>query len=339
MRLKDYDYNLPEVLIANEPIFPRDNCRLMLLDRSNGLIENKIFRDLTTILRKGDVVVLNKSKVIPARLTINQGKRDIEVLLVKEVGDDEWLAMVRPGKYFKLGDKKILEDGISFTVREILTNGMRRIKFSVAGELLTRLINNVGKAPYPPYIKNSKALFEDYQTVYASVDGSIAAPTAGLHFTKRLISDLVAKGVEVQYVTLHVGPGTFLPIKTGNIRDHKMHSERFEMDYMTAKRLTTAKYAGRKIIAVGTTVVRVLESCYSNDGTFEAGCGETDIYIYPGYQWKCVDGLITNFHLPKSTLLLLTCSFGGKKLVFDAYQHAIAKRYRFYSFGDAMIIL
>lgn len=339
MQLADYDYYLPEGLIASEPTFPRDDCRLMVLDRSRGTVKDKVFRNLTSILQKGDVIVLNKSKVIPARLIIKHKTRNLEVLLVREVNESEWLVMVRPGRFFKKGDKIVIKGRIYFTVEEILVNGLRRVHFSIGGRELKDLIKEVGEAPYPPYIKDSKALFEDYQTVFASIEGSVAAPTAGLHFTKRLLAELEAKGVEIQYITLHVGPGTFLPVKTNNIKNHKMHSEQYELDFLTANKLSTAKKEGRRIFAVGTTAVRVLESCIQNDGTFNAGEGETDIFIYPGYKWQCVDGLITNFHLPKSTLLLLTCSFGSKELVFDAYKQAIARRYRFYSFGDAMLIL
>jgi S-adenosylmethionine:tRNA ribosyltransferase-isomerase len=338
METEAFGYDLPKELIAQNPVSPRDACRLMVLDRKKDSINHRIFSDLTQILKKGDVLVLNKSKVIPARIKSTYNNKEIEILITKRLSDNEWVAMVRPGKIMREGVVVKLNKELSAKVTSICEDGQRIIKFSRGGSDLDKEINKIGHPPYPPYIKNTHAKPGDYQTVYASEEGSIAAPTAGMHFTDELIEDLKLTGVEIIYVTLHVGLGTFLPVKSKNIKDHKMHSEVFELTGKDANLLNLAKKKGRRIIAVGTTAVRVLESSYEK-GEFTKGKSETDIYIYPGYEWKCVDGLLTNFHLPKSTLILLTCSFGGKDFIFRAYKEAVKRNYRFYSFGDAMLIL
>lgn len=339
MRLEDFSYVLPPELIASAPVFPRDSCRLMVLDRATQTFQHQHFYDLPAFLRKGDVLIFNDSKVIPARLVFKHGAKKVELFLLRAVSDDQWLALCRPGKIFRVGDIFQLDAHLGFTVEEILEDGQRLVRFSRGGRELQAVLKELGKPPFPPYIKETKATFEDYQTVYAKEDGSVAAPTAGLHFTDELFERLKNKGVSVEFVTLHVGLGTFLPIKTADIQNHQMHREFYHLDEMTAKRLTAAWRAGRRLIAVGTTSVRVLETVFDPRRGFLPVTGETGIFIYPGYHWKVVQGLITNFHLPKSTLLLLTSAFAGKDFVFSAYQEAIAQKYRFYSFGDAMFIV
>ena len=281
--------------------------------------------------------------MIPARIKFLHENKKIEIFLTKRLGENTWLAIGKPGKLLKKGAKFEIMTGLSVRIAEVNADGQRLVEFSVNGlspedSDFDEILKKIGSTPLPPYIKNSSASFDDYQTVYAKNKGSVAAPTAGLHFTKRLLEKLAKKGIGLEFVTLHVGPGTFQPIKTERVEDHKMHSEYFSFDKDTANRLNYAKKDGRRIIAVGTTAVRVLESSYDKKSGFTPGFGETDIFIYPGYEWKCVDGLITNFHLPKSTLLLLTCSFGGEDLILKAYREAVKNKYRFYSFGDAMFI-
>lgn len=337
MEISDFDYYLPQELIASIPFEPRDACKLMCLDRADGTINHKHFYDLAGFLKKGDVLVFNDSKVIPARILFKHANKNCEIFLTTKVGADEWLAIGKPGKVLQPGNEFKLSDNLSATVVEILPDGQRLIRFSLAGEMLDKALIKIGLPPFPPYIKNTKAKMEDYQTIYAANDGSVAAPTAGLHFTDSLFSKLKAQGVQLEFVTLHVGLGTFLPVKSQKVEDHLMHKEVYSLDQQVAERLNKAKAEGRRLIAVGTTAVRVLESSFTENG-FRAGMGETDIYIYPGYKWKCVDAMITNFHLPKSTLLLLVASFAGKEFMEKAYQEAIKQHYRFYSFGDAMFI-
>lgn len=338
MHINTFHYHLPEKLIAKEPSSPRDACRLLTLDRKTQTLGHKRFFDLKNLLEPGDVLVFNQSKVIPARIFFKVGSRNVELFLVRKLSSSSWLALGKPGKVLKLNETFSLSSEVAFTVRNILEDGSRILEFSEDGETLDHKLEQLGSLPLPPYLKGSKATFEDYQTIFASEKGSVAAPTAGLHFTRRLLHSLLQKGVQFEFVTLHVGLGTFMPIKTSRLENHRIHSEWFSFQASTAKRLNQAKKEGRRIIAVGTTSVRVLESNFDKVKGFQGGMGETALFIYPGYEWKCVDGLITNFHLPKSTLLALTCSFGGMDLVMKAYRKAISKRYRFFSFGDAMFI-
>lgn len=339
MQLSDFDYELPPSLIAQNPITPRDHCRLMIIDRKKQQIEHSRFYKLTHFLKAGDVVVLNNSKVIPARLKGNVGNKTVEIFLVRAASEDSWIVLGKPGKSLVPGKKIQINSDLEASVEKIYEDGQRLIRFSKKGNELEIALKKAGMTPLPPYIKNSTAHSDEYQTIYATLEGSVAAPTAGLHFTKELLSKLQSKGVQLEFITLHVGPGTFLPLKTASIQNHRMHSEPFSLEPHVAQRLSRAKKEGRRIIAVGTTSARVLESCYVPEKGFKAGTGETSLYVYPGYQWRCLDGLITNFHLPKSTLLLLTCAFGGQELIVKAYQEAIRRKYRFYSFGDAMVII
>ena len=336
MKISDFDYCLPKELIAQSPTLPRDMCKLLVLDKKTGIFSDTIFKNIEDLLHEGDVLVFNDTMVIPARIILTVENRKVEIFLTKRITETDWYAigspgkMLKPGKIFFFGDENA-------TIMEILDDGQRLIRFSAGGEKLDNLLNKYGSPPYPPYVKNKDIEFKQYQTVYASNKGSVASPTAGLHFTKNLLSRLKKKGIQQEFVTLHVGLGTFMPVKVENVEDHKMHSEFYSMDSATVKRLNKAKKEGKRIIAVGTTAVRVLESSYKND--FKPFYGETDIFIYPGYEWKCVDAIITNFHLPKSSLLLLVSSFAGRDAILCAYRHAILNQYRFYSFGDAMFIM
>ncbi len=339
MNTGDFDFNLPPELIAINPVVPRDSCNLMVLNREYQSISHKKFHDLANLLNEGDVLVFNKSKVIPARIYLNHNNKKVEVLLVRRLDDFRWAAIGRPGKLLKGMVEFSLGEDVKLKVTESI-NGMDKIvEFSSNNYSMEEILKKYGTPPFPPYIKNTTSDLSDYQTVYAETDGSIASPTAGLHFTKKLLEILNNKGVQLEYVTLHVGLGTFLPIKVDVIENHLMHKEFYSIDKSTADRLNDAKINNKRIICVGTTTVRVLESSYDADKGFSERSGDTDIFIYPGYKWKCVDALITNFHLPKSTLLLLVSAFGGKNLIFNAYNEAIEHKYRFYSFGDAMIIL
>jgi S-adenosylmethionine:tRNA ribosyltransferase-isomerase len=336
MNISDYDYVLPAGFIASEPVYPRDACKLMVLRKNSYKFETRNFYDLVDLLNEGDVLVFNDSKVIPARILFEHNNKKIEIFLTKQQKNGYWLCIGKPGKMLKKGAEFDINDSLKVEVIEIMDDGQRMVRFNLSGHKFDRALLCAGTTPLPPYIKNSMSKPDDYQTIYAKVDGSIAAPTAGLHFTKELMEKLHNKGVQFEFVTLHVGLGTFLPVKAEKVDEHKMHSEFYELYADTAKRLNAAKKEGRRIIAVGTTTVRVLESCYN--GEITAGRGETDIFIYPGYKWRCVEGLITNFHLPKSTLLLLVSAFAGIETVKEAYKEAISKQYRFYSYGDAMFI-
>ncbi len=337
MKTSSFDYNLPRELIAQDPAVPRDACRLMVLGKKKHTIDHAIFNELGDYLRKGDVLVFNDSKVIPARIIFRHNGKEAEIFLTKKLTDAKWLAIGKPGKILQPGCVFDLDHKLQVSIHKILPDGQRLIEFSGDMKRFDEILRRIGKTPLPPYIKNSSSKFADYQTVFAREKGSVAAPTAGLHFTRRLLGSLRKKGVQLVFVTLHVGLGTFLPLKAQNIEEHVMHSENFSIDSRSAKLLNKAKRNGRRIIAVGTTSVRVLESSFGKNG-FKPGFGETAIYIYPGYRWKCVDGIITNFHLPKSTLILLICSFGGREFMLKAYREAVKKGYRFYSFGDAMFI-
>lgn len=339
MKTSFFDYELPQNLIAQNPASPRDACKLMILDKVTSTITNAVFSKLGSYLNSGDVLVFNDSRVIPARIIFLHNGREVEIFLTRKLSDVSWLAIGKPGKILQKGAFFDVGEGLKINITDVRDDGQRVLVFSGDLDSFNEKLHRVGRTPLPPYIKNSSAEFSDYQTVYAREEGSVAAPTAGLHFTQQLLAELKQKGVQLLFVTLHIGLGTFLPIKSENVEDHVMHSEFFSISSEAAGILNVARKSGRRIIAVGTTSVRVLESNFNESKGFSAGYGETSIYIYPGYVWKCVDGLITNFHLPKSTLLLLTCSFGGPDFVLKAYSEAVIRKYRFYSFGDAMLIV
>ena len=349
----DFYFDLPQELIAQNPAFSRDHSRLMVLDGMNKKIVHKRFYDLEKLLGPNDVLVFNNSKVIPARLYAQEDNKEgriCEILLLQEIKENVWEAMVKPGKKFKLGSKfQILKkdrgslSDMFCNIEKINDDGTRIIKIENVGENNEKLFQ-LGHVPLPPYItfdNEKEEIYETrYQTIYADEQkaASVAAPSAGLHFTEELLSNLADKGVQMEFVTLHVGAGTFLPVKSQNIEDHQMHSEYFSLDQKTADHLNQAKKNGKRIIAVGTTSIRVLESCANDDEILKSKSGETNIFIKPGYKFKFVDSIITNFHLPESTLIILICAFGGKDFILNAYQEAIKKKYRFYSFGDAMLI-
>lgn len=338
MKLEDFDYHLPPELIAQAGAEPRDSSRLMVIDRSTGQIEHRIFRDLPQYLRVGDVLVLNQSKVIPARtFATNPHGTLLEVLLVREIPSKRglWEALLKPARRAKIGSLLTFADGLTASVEAIEEDGTRLLRF--AGNVWEHL-ERIGNTPLPPYIHASVDPAR-YQTVYAKNPGSVAAPTAGLHFTPELLDRLRGLGVEICYVTLHVGPGTFKPVHDDPNR-HVMHLESYQVLPETAEVLNRAKFEGRRVIAVGTSVVRTLETAYSLKlGRIRPGAGETQLFIRPGFRFNLVDALITNFHLPKSTLLMLVSAFMGHDLLKRAYQTAVAERYRFYSLGDAMLIL
>lgn len=334
-----YYYELPEELIAQTPVEPRDSSRLMFYDRASGKTEDLVFRDLEKILKKGDVLVINDTRVIPARLyAFNDKGRQFETLLLKRIDLKRWECLLKPAKKAKIADKLVVNEELSFTVKGIdLTSGTREIEFDFDG-VFEDILSRVGSVPLPPYITEKLSDPERYQTVYARETGSAAAPTAGLHFTDELMRKLTDKGVEFVRVLLHVGLGTFRPVKAKNILEHKMHSEYYRVSEEAAARINAALDEGRRVIAVGTTSVRTLESAGSS-GRVEPGDGNTEIFIYPGYEFKIVKGLITNFHLPESTLIMLVSAFAGREKVLSLYRDAVRKQYRFFSFGDAMLIL
>ncbi|MDE6867969.1 MAG: tRNA preQ1(34) S-adenosylmethionine ribosyltransferase-isomerase QueA [Clostridia bacterium] len=335
----DFYYDLPEELIAQSPAEPRDSSRLLVYDRSSGKTEHKIFNSVTEYLKKGDVLDLNNTKVLPARLyahTENGGA--VEVLLLKRIEKDIWEVLVQPGKKCTRGKKLIISDGLSLTVEDITDSGERIVKFVYDG-VFEEILDRVGLMPLPPYIKRKLEDKNRYQTVYAKRDGSAAAPTAGLHFTPELLKRLKDSGVEVAEVLLHVGLGTFRPVKEDIITDHKMHSEYFEVGEEAAEIISRAKREGRRVIAVGTTSVRTLESVADENGQIKPCSGNTEIFIYPPYKFKCVDGLITNFHLPESTLIMLVAALCGREKILELYNTAVSEKYRFFSFGDAMMIV
>jgi len=341
LNVSEFDFYLPEALIAQHPVEPRDASRLMVLNRDSGGIEHHRFRDLVSLLKEGDVLVLNNTRVIPARLIGEkegtEGK--IEVLLLKRLELDVWEALVKPGKRLKVGQKVHFGQGILVgELLEILENGNRRIHFTYSGVFET-ILDTLGQMPLPPYITAQLDDQERYQTVYAKERGSVAAPTAGLHFTPELLGELQTKGVEIVEILLHVGLGTFRPVKVEDIRDHHMHSEYYRINLEAAEQINRAKREGRRVIAVGTTAARTLESVGDDQGRVSPGDGWTDIFIYPGYSFKVVDALLTNFHFPKSTLVMLVSALAGRELILKAYEIAVVERYRFFSFGDAMLIL
>jgi len=336
----DYYYDLPEELIAQDPIKDRSSSRLMVLDKITGEIEHRHFYDIIGYLRKGDCLVLNNTKVIPARLigvTKDTGAA-IEVLLLKRKTANVWEAIVRPGKKLRPGREVVFGDGLlKGKITDVLEEGNRLIEFEYEG-IFEEILDKLGEMPLPPYITHKLDDKNRYQTVYAKYEGSAAAPTAGLHFTKALLEKIKGMGVDIVFVTLHVGLGTFRPVKEENIFDHHMHSEWYEITKESADMINAAKERGARIICVGTTSVRTLESAALDNGYVKAGSADTSIFIYPGYRFKTVDCLITNFHLPESTLIMLVSALAGRENVLNAYKEAVKEKYRFFSFGDAMFI-
>ena len=340
MLVEEFDFDLPEELIAQTPLEKRDESRMLVLDKKTGEIEHKKFFDLVDLLNKGDVLVLNDTKVMPARLYGVKEETDaaIEVLMLKDTGNDTWECLCKPAKRVKLDTVISFGDGLlKARCVDIKDEGIRLFKLEYEG-ILYEILDKLGEMPLPPYIHEKLEDKDRYQTVYAKNVGSAAAPTAGLHFTKELLETLKEKGVEIEYVTLHVGLGTFRPVSVENINDHVMHSEFYQMSKDTADRLTKAKSEGRRIISVGTTSTRTLETIMSLYGCFKECSGWTNIFIYPGYEFKAIDALITNFHLPKSTLVMLVSALAGRENILNAYNEAIKERYRFFSFGDSMFI-
>lgn len=341
MNIEEFDYDLPKELIAQTPLEDRSSSRLLVLNKNNGKIKHEHFYNIVNYLKKGDVLVLNDTKVIPARLigVKEETGAVIELLLLKDIGNDTWECLSRPAKRLKVGTLVSFGDGmLKATVTKKLDEGMVQVKLSYEG-ILMEILDKLGTMPLPPYIHEKLENKDRYQTVYAKNIGSAAAPTAGLHFTEELLKKIEEMGVIVCFVTLHVGLGTFRPVEVKNILDHHMHSEFYVMDEKTADILNEAKKDGRRIIAVGTTSTRTLETIASkNDGHFVACSGNTDIFIYPGYTFKGIDCLITNFHLPKSTLVMLVSALAGREHILQAYQEAVNDKYRFFSFGDAMFI-
>lgn len=339
MKVEDFNYELPKELIAQTPYDKRDEARLMVLDKKEQTIEHKIFRDVLDYLNPGDCLVINDTKVIPARL---YGKKDtganVEFLLLKRLQGDEWEAMVRPGNKLKVGSRVEFGDGLlKAEILEVMPGGNRRVKFEYQG-IFNEILDQIGLMPLPPYITETLKDKDKYQTVYAKYEGSAAAPTAGLHFTDELLQKVREKGVEIAKVTLHVGIGTFRPVKVENVEEHEMHSEHFYIKAEEAEKINKAKKNGNKIIAVGTTSCRVLESAANENGMVKEMEADTNIFIYPGYKFKCIDNLITNFHLPESTLIMLVSSLAGRDFIMKAYEEAVKEKYKFFSFGDAMII-
>lgn len=335
----DFFYELPPEQIAQTPAQPRDSSRLLVYDRATDRVEHKIFRDVTQYLKKGDVLVVNNTKVLPARMYAHTEHGGlVEILLLKRRDKDVWEVLAKPGKKCAIGKSFKICDKLSFTVEGVTDSGERVVRFSYDG-VFENIIEEVGSMPLPPYIKEKLKDKDRYQTVYAKTDGSAAAPTAGLHFTPELLSKIKGMGVEVVEILLHVGLGTFRPVKEEIITDHKMHSEYYEVSEEAAAAINKAKAEGRRIIAVGTTSVRTLESATDDDGVIKAGHGDTSIFIYPPYKFKCVDALITNFHLPESTLIMLVAALVGREKILSLYKTAVEEGYRFFSFGDAMLVL
>ena len=340
MDVKDFDYDLPEELIAQDPLEDRSSSRLMVLDKKTGDIEHKIFRDVVDYLQPGDCLVLNNTKVIPARLFgVKEGtEAKIEILLLKRKENDIWETLVKPGKKCKPGVKISFAEGLlTREVLEVVEDGNRLIQFHYDG-IFEEILDQLGQMPLPPYITHQLKDKNRYQTVYAKYDGSAAAPTAGLHFTPELLQQIRDMGIDIAEVTLHVGLGTFRPVKVDTIEEHHMHSEFYRIEQSEADKINRAKANGHRVVAVGTTSTRTLESAAEEDGTLREKSGWTDIFIYPGYKFKVIDALITNFHLPQSTLVMLVSALAGREHILAAYKKAVEEKYRFFSFGDAMLI-
>lgn len=340
MNVKDYDYDLPEELIAQDPLEDRSSSRLMVLDRQTGDVEHRHFTDILEYLHPGDCLVINNTKVIPARLfgVKEDTQAKIEVLLLKRKENDIWETLVKPGKKAKPGTKLVFGDGLlTAEVVDVVEEGNRLIQFHYDG-IFEEILDQLGQMPLPPYITHQLKDKNRYQTVYAKYDGSAAAPTAGLHFTKELLQKVKDMGVDIAEVTLHVGLGTFRPVKVENVLDHHMHSEFYMVSQEAADKINRAKESGHRVIAVGTTSTRTLEAAADENGRLHETSGWTEIFIYPGYQFKVIDALITNFHLPQSTLVMLVSALAGREHVLHAYEIAVKERYHFFSFGDAMLI-
>lgn len=340
MKTSDFYYDLPQELIAQDPLEDRSSSRLLVLDRETGEMEHRVFRDITEYLRPGDCLVVNNTKVIPARLlgVKEDTGAGIEILLLKRKADNVWETLVKPGKKARPGARIVFGDGIlKGEVLEVVDEGNRLIRFEYEG-IFEEILDRLGQMPLPPYITHQLKDKNRYQTVYAEHDGSAAAPTAGLHFTPELLEEIQAKGVRLAHVTLHVGLGTFRPVKVEDVSQHHMHSEYYVVEEEQARLINDTRAAGGRVICVGTTSCRTLESAADKDGILRAGSGWTDIFIYPGYRFKIMDALITNFHLPESTLLMLVSAFADKEKIMKAYEEAVRQRYRFFSFGDAMFI-
>ena len=341
MKVSDFNYNLPQELIAQVPIKNRDESRLMVLDKKNKTIEHKMFKDIINYLKPGDCLVRNNTKVIPARLygIKEETGINVEFLLLNRIEGDYWEVMVRPGRRLKEGTKVIFGNGIlQAEILEIMNGGNRKVKFTYEG-IFNEILDKIGLMPLPPYIHEKLKEKDRYQTVYAKYEGSAAAPTAGLHFTNELLEEIRQKGIDIANVTLHVGIGTFRPVKEENVEEHAMHTEHFYIKQEDVEKINKAKKEGHRIIAVGTTSCRVLESIADENGYVKPIEADTGIFIYPGYKFKCIDGLITNFHLPESTLIMLVSALAGKDYIMHAYEEAVKEKYRFFSFGDAMAIL
>ena len=339
MKLSEFNYELPKELIAQTPIEKRDESRLMVLDREKQTIEHKTFKDIIDYLEPGDCLVRNNTKVLPARL---YGKKEtgakVEFLLLNQMEGDIWECIVRPGNKLHVGTKVEFGDGLlKANILEVMPGGTRKVEFKYDG-IFNEILDEIGLMPLPPYIHEELKQNERYQTVYAKYNGSAAAPTAGLHFTEELLEKIEKKGVKIANVTLHVGIGTFRPVKVENIEEHEMHSEHYYIKQEDVQKINETKEQGKRVIAVGTTSCRVLETIADENGKVAVTEGDTKIFIYPGYKFKCLDGLITNFHLPESTLLMLVSALAGKEYVMKAYNEAVKQKYRFFSFGDAMFI-
>ena len=340
MKVSDFKYDLPEELIAQTPIKQRDHSKLMVLNREKQTIEHKIFKDIIDYLEPGDVLVRNNTKVLPARL---YGKKEtganVEFLLLNNIEGDIWECIVRPGNKLHVGTKVIFGEGLlKANILEVMPGGTRKVQFEYQG-IFNEILDQIGLMPLPPYIHEELREKDRYQTVYAKYEGSAAAPTAGLHFTPELLEEIQKKGISVANVTLHVGIGTFRPVKEETVENHEMHSEHFYIKQEDADKINQAKQNGKRVIAVGTTSCRVLETIADENGMVKPTEGDTQIFIYPGYHFKCLDALITNFHLPESTLLMLVSALAGREYIMKAYQEAVKEKYRFFSFGDAMLII
>jgi S-adenosylmethionine:tRNA ribosyltransferase-isomerase len=338
---KDFYYDLPKHLIAQQPLEQRDGSRLMHLNRKTGEVTHKMFKDIKSLLNPGDVIIINDSKVIPARLvgTGERGTSSVEMLLHERLDESRWTVLVNPGRKARVGDKLIFGEGrLTATVTEIIEDGLRVVSLEHEGDF-EPLLEEIGEMPLPHYIEEKQEDTSRYNTVYAKHEGSVAAPTAGLHFTNELLAEIEAYGVKIARVTLHVGIGTFRPVKEDDITKHLMHSEYCRVEPEVADLINTAKKNGNRIIAIGTTSCRTIESRADSSGTVHPGSGKTDIFIYPGYTFKTMDGLLTNFHLPESTLIMLVSAFAGHKPTLAAYNEAVKNEYRFFSYGDAMLLV